>query len=70
MDVVWFLAEIERARHAQVVVELVRWVGVDGKWTRCCLDVHVDEFRASTTDNGYESGRREREERFGGDGAR
>lgn len=68
LDVARFLAQVERARHAEVVVQFSRGVRVDRERARGCLGVHLDQVWAAAADNGYEGRLGECEERFGGYG--
>lgn len=63
-----FCAEVEGARHAEIVVDLARGVCVDGERTRGRLSVHWYQLGATAADDGYEGRCREREKVIGFDG--
>lgn len=69
-DVFGLWTQIERARHAEEVVELARRVGVDGERAARGFDIHGDELGTSTADDGDEGGSREGEESVGSDRVR
>ena len=54
--------EIERAQHAECGIEVLGWVGVDGKGARGCAGVHGDEAGGTAADYGDEGGCGEGEE--------
>lgn len=68
LHVLGLSAKIERASHAQVVVELAGWVGVDGERAARRLRVHGDQLGPPAPNDGDEGRRGEREEVVGRDG--
>ena len=61
-------SQIVGARHAEMVVEFARRVGVDGEGAARDLGVHGDEFGAPAADDGDKGGCGQREEVVGLDG--
>lgn len=56
------------SRHAEVVVQLARWVGVNGKWAACGFRVHGYQLRTAAANDCDKRGSRQCEKVIRRDG--
>jgi hypothetical protein len=56
VHVLGFGSKIEGFRHSKLVIELARWLGIDGKRALRLSLIHLDQIGSTATDDNDESG--------------